>query len=431
MKVKNLKLLNFRGVAELYVDFTQQTTTFVGVNGVGKSTVLDALAIALSHLVWRLNGQPQKSRPISLDDIRIGADFARIEINVELRNKTIQWGIVTNRKKGTYENLIRKSDLEELNDAVENLNFEWDHIETDLQEAYDLPLAVYYDVNRAVLDIPMRVREKQKNNFLEVYHDALDHGGADFKGFFIWFRNREDFENEQFRDNPIFRDRGLAAAKLAIEEFTGFDDLRVRRNPLRMTLKKGESVLNVAQLSDGEKSMLALVGDLARRLNVLNPSLENTNHGKGVVIIDEIDLHLHPGWQREIVSKLEKTFPNCQFIISTHSAQVIGELLPESVKLLRDGKLLGNAERSIGLSSSEILEELMGTNSRNSVFHAKVTQIERAIQDEKYSDARVDLKLLRSDFGELPEVLRLEESLEWFDPTDKMDSDPIGRGDAD
>ncbi|WP_413163597.1 AAA family ATPase [Aeromonas salmonicida] len=422
MKVKNLRLLHFRGIKDLYVDITQNTTAFVGINGVGKSTILDALAIALSQLMWRLNGSPQKSRQIVPDDIQHGADFARIELTIELQGIDVRWATVTNRKKGTYTDPLRKSDLDALNEMVRQIT-----IRSDGQNN-SMPLAVYYDVNRAALDIPIRVREQLKNNSYEVYRDALDHGGADFKRFFIWFRNCEDYENEQRRDNSNFRERSLEAVRSAISVFTAFNNLRIRRSPLRMTVVKQGIEFNVAQLSDGERNMLALVGDLARRLSILNPILQEPNHGSGVAIIDEIDLHLHPGWQREVVSKLESTFPNCQFLISTHSPQVVGELQPESVMLLRDGNLLGHALRSIGLSSGEILEELMNGKARNVPFQDKIQYIERFIEDEKYPEARSELTSLKNKFGDMPDILRLEESLEWWDPIDveRSSSEDLG-----
>jgi predicted ATP-binding protein involved in virulence len=207
--------------------------------------------------------------------------------------------------------------------------------------------------------------------------------------------------------------------------FTGFSGVKVRRAPkMRMVVVKGGEEFNVLQLSDGERNMLALLGDLSRRLSVLNPELANPNEGAGVVLIDEIDLHLHPGWQREVVANLEKTFPNCQFIISTHSPQVVGELLPESVKRLREGKLLAPVSRSYGLSSGEVLEELMNGRDRNASLQEQARGIERAIEEERYSDARAALTRLRGQFGAIPEVLRLEESIEWFDPTEKVDVPP-------
>lgn len=417
MKVTQLRFLNFRGIQALSIDFTQRTTAFIGVNGVGKSTILDALAIALSQLTWRMNGHAQKARPIALDDIYQGADFARIEITVELHGKPVSWAIATNRKKSASIDPLRKSQLDTLNEAIKALTL------SAPEGLHDRPLAVYYDVNRAVLDVPMRVREKLQHNASEVYQDALEHGGADFKRFFIWFRSFEDAENEMRIDRPTFRDLGLQAARQAILTFTGFEDVRIRRKPrMRMTVSKGGVEFSVLQLSDGERNMLALAGDLSRRLSVLNPELANPNDGAGVVLIDELDLHLHPRWQREAVAKLQTTFPNCQFIVTTHSPQVVGELLPESVMLLRDGRLLGHASRTLGLSSGEVLEELMQGTARNREFQSGIVQVERAIEDECYEQARQDLTTLRETYGTLPEVLRLEESLEWSDPSEKVEA---------
>jgi predicted ATP-binding protein involved in virulence len=272
-----------------------------------------------------------------------------------------------------------------------------------------LPLAVYYDVNRAALDVPLRVKEKLAHNTHEVYQDALDHGGADFKRFFIWFRNFEDAENEARTDNAEFRDRGLEAARTAIATFTGFEGVRVRRKPkMRMTVSKGGGEFNVLQLSDGERNMLALVGDMARRLSVLNPGLENPNEGAGVVLIDEIDLHLHPRWQREVMGKLAKTFPNCQFFISTHSPQVIGELKPESVVLLRDGQFVGHPQATFGLTSGQVLEEVMEALSRTSTVKERIDAIFASLERGVLGHARQLIDELKQDAPDVPELAGAE-----------------------
>lgn len=105
-----------------------------------------------------------------------------------------------------------------------------------------------------------------------------------------------------------------------------FDELQVKRNPLRLAVKKNGREYSVDQLSDGEKCTLALIGDLARRLALANQNSENPLAGSGIVLIDEIELHMHPSWQRKVFPVLRKTFPNIQFIVTTHSPQVLGEV---------------------------------------------------------------------------------------------------------
>ena len=92
-----------------------------------------------------------------------------------------------------------------------------------------------------------------------------------------------------------------------------------------MLVDKHGVSLDLSQLSDGERSFLAMICDLGRRLAMANPDrqvLSDPLHGAGVVLIDELELHLHPKWQREVRQKLRKTFPNIQFIATTHSMRV-------------------------------------------------------------------------------------------------------------
>jgi predicted ATP-binding protein involved in virulence len=145
---------------------------------------------------------------------------------------------------------------------------------------------------------------------------------------------------------------------------------------------------------------------------VLNPSLANSNEGRGAVLIDEIDLHLHPRWQREVVGKLESTFPHCQFILSTHSPQIVGELKAASVMLLKDGALLGHAERALGLSSGEVLEELMEGRARNESIASQVTKVRDLIDEDRLDAAQAILEQLRTEVGDIPDVLEAQSAIQ-------------------
>ncbi|SEC48453.1 DUF2813 domain-containing protein [Pseudomonas marginalis] len=413
MQIKRFTLVNFRGIEHMELDFEgKKTVALVGVNGVGKSSILDALAITLSNLTARIIDQTSKSRAISKDDIRIGADYSRLEVVTTLADEEVDWAIALNRRAGKHSK-DQSSDLIRLNKAVSPIETQAFNYDLVGGMRVELPLAVYYDVHRAVLDVPLRVREHLINAVTEGYDDALGHGGADFKRFFIWFRNQEDLENESSRDLPGYRDPELSAVRQAIETFTGFKDVRIRRKPtLRMTVLKDRLEFNVLQLSDGEKCLLAMVGDLARRLTLLNRQVAEPLKGKGVVLIDELDLHLHPAWQRTVVANLERTFPNCQFIITTHSPQILGELPAESVMLLKDGQYLGHPERSLGLRSGEVIEELMGGLAQNHNVSQQLRTIYLDLDDDNLESAQAKLANLREQVGKIPDVLEAQASID-------------------
>ena len=188
--------------------------------------------------------------------------------------------------------------------------------------------------------------------------------------------------------------------------------------------------LDVRQLSDGERGLLALVFDLARRLSQANPKLDDPlREGQGIVLIDELDLHLHPGWQRTVMAKLTKTFPNCQFIATTHSPQIIGECDPAGLILLtkEDENLVvaQDGHQGFGLDSSWILEHLMGTAPRNVSVQMQINCIEDAIEEGNLQLARESLADLRQTLhGDDGEVVRLEASINNLEAlADEVDSE--------
>ena len=180
-----------------------------------------------------------------------------------------------------------------------------------------------------------------------------------------------------------------------------------------MTVKKQDRELNVNQLSDGEKCLLAMVGDLARRLAIANPGLDDPLLGDGIVLIDEIELHLHPRWQRDIIPALKKTFPNCQFIVTTHSPQVISHVQPEGVFILErdesEGLIIMGAEGSYGRDSNSILEDLMEVPERPQKIKDSLQQLFKFIDDGNLEGAKELREELASEIGDdEPEFVRAD-----------------------
>lgn len=199
----------------------------------------------------------------------------------------------------------------------------------------------------------------------------------------------------------------------AIEKFIPeYKHLRVKRVPrAHMLIDKGGVSFNLDQLSDGEKSLVALVGDIARRLAIGNPQRNNPLEGEGVILIDEIDLHLHPSWQRLVIPKLLEVFPNCQFFISTHSPQVISHAKPESVFLLEqteEGLTYRKVDETYGMSLNRIVELVMDDESRPAVVHDELNRIFELIERGKIAEAKKLISSLREDMQTDPDLMRFE-----------------------
>jgi predicted ATP-binding protein involved in virulence len=417
MQIKKLELKNFARFENLVVDFAPQhdtqgnVTVFIGNNGSGKTAILKALALSLSWLVARIERERGSGSPISELDITNGMGFAQISLTVEEQGKAFQWTLAKTAKGSIKE---EESSLR----AVSKLaNTYRKRLADDAN--ISLPLIVYNPVERAVLDVPLKIRRQYNFKQLDGYADEFSQG-VDFRRFFEWFRYREDIENElqsnwyrEMLQEPlekriqIIEDTQLRAVRDAISSFIpNFSKLRIQRRPLRMLVnKKGDDKpLDILQLSQGEKSLMALVGDIARRLAMMNPALENPLHGEGVVMIDEIDMHLHPKWQRSIVQNLQNTFPNCQFIITTHSPAVISDSPNLLVYELNDGEVT-QLPNLYGMDVNMVLLQEMDTEVRNAQVQQQLNDLLNTIQFQELDSAKEKLaeleKQIRSDNLEL------------------------------
>jgi len=432
MRVKQLKMQSFRGIGDLTLDFDEEPTVLVGINGVGKSSILDCLAILLSHMISKIlcfSESKSRRKTIRLNDYSfpfLGSNNESkkaIPGKPELENRFFNEQDITNGSTKTNNKIeilleskifeISLSKNKEVNDEennTENTNTNLDFFE-DIENRWknnpqsNIPLAVYYSVKRDFFNVDLEIIDISSFKQIDAYDQALNGIKIGFHRFFQWFRSVEDLESEMLRDNRDYRDKQLEVVKKAISSLIPeFSNLRVRRSPtLRMTLQKSGEELIINQLSDGEKCLLAMVGDLARRLAIANPGLEDPLQGYGVVLIDEIELHLHPKWQRMIIPALTRTFPNCQFIVTTHSPQVISEVKPEGIYILKktdNGIIALRPESSYGRDSNRILEDLMDVPERPQKIQEKLLELFRLIDAGNLEGARQLRQQLAEKIGE-------------------------------
>jgi predicted ATP-binding protein involved in virulence len=447
MKIKHVKIKDFRGIDELNLDFSSDNiNVFIGVNGVGKSSVIDCLRLLLSMYinelreVFRYQKLQQSSegnyvtdhgsmvignvsggnivinnnsggnishysrkQKNEVDDIKNGASSSILKILVNHNHKDFAWSKSIVRDKDKFAELSDESGLTALiNEIVPSYSPD-----------FSIPLVLCYLVNRAVLDISLDLSDASNFTQLKAFDDSLTGAQTGFDEFFRWFRSLEDLENEERRDLPEYRDHRLEAVRKALPKFMPeFTNLRIRRAPLRMTVFKQDQELIINQLSDGEKCLLAMVSDLARRLAIANPGLSDPLQGEGIILIDEIELHFHPQWQRGILPTLSSTFPNCQFIVSTHSPQIVSDVQPDAIYLLQQthkGLTASHAMSSYGRDSNQILEDLMGVPDRPIHIKNGLQQLFRLIDDGNLDEAQQLKEQLEQQIGlDEPEFVKAD-----------------------
>ena len=404
---------------------TGNVTVFVGNNGAGKTSLLKSLATSLSWLVSRIRSETGNGSPIPELVIKNKKTSAAIDIEVfdeqgqsanpdaDEADHLFHWTIAKSRKGRIGEH---KSDLGDVTLLAEHYRYNLSH-----NHKSSLPLIAFYPVERAVVEIPLKIKNRHTFLQLDGYDDSLTQG-VDFRRFFEWFREREDSENESGISQEVFehfksilgngneeiiqklvaarassKDQQLTAVRNAISQFMPeFSNLRVRRKPrLHMSIDKDGTPLNVAQLSQGEKSLMVLVGDIARRLAMMNPELKNPLMGDGIVLIDEVDMHLHPQWQRNLVKQLTTTFPNCQFVLTTHSPLVISDSKEVLVYLI-DNNELTLLPSLFGQDANSVLLDVMDTDIRNALVNTQLNDLFDAIQEAKIEEAKSMLSELES-----------------------------------
>lgn len=404
MIIKRLNYTNYRGLKSGSIDFDARLTVVAGKNGSGKSSVLQAVATAVSWIVARIKSEKGVGQYI--DDLSVTNGHQNAQIIAEF-DEFGEVSIPNKAKSGLPKRFA--IDLNALRSYSNNIREQLD--ETNLKSS--VPVFALYGVKRAVIDIPLRIRNTEEH-MLETYKDCLN-GAAKFRDFFMWFRNQEDLENEIRLDegNENFSSRELGAFRRAMQNFMPeYTNVRVRRKPLRMTVKKEGEELNVAQLSDGEKIYLALIGDLCRRLVLANPTLEDPLKGKGIVMIDEVDLHLHPKWQGEIAERLTNVFENIQFIITTHSSQVINRVATDKLRLLGDGTVY-TADYGYGMPTEVVLKDIMGVeNEQPKVVVETIGNVYKALAEgdaERAQQFTMQLETMVPNHPELTRIRRIVE----------------------
>lgn len=422
MQINRITIQNFRCFESFEAKFHKELTVIVGNNGSGKSTLLDAVSIAVGTFLAGFDGM--SSPGIAKDDaLNKCYDMGSVvELQPQFPVSIGASGIVAGtsiawkRELRSAEGKTTVVDAKEMTAVSTALQSQVRNGEKPL-----LPLISYYGTGR----LWAQKREKKSSELMSFnrqmgYVDCLD-AASNEKMMRKWFEKMTLQSATNGTPTPE-----LIAVKSAIVQcfqgITGFDDVDVQFNldthELDILYRNEGSERErypMKELSDGYKNTLSMVADIAYRMAVLNPWLldQVLSETTGIVLIDEIDLHLHPQWQQRIIGDLRTIFPKVQFIVSTHAPLVINSVKKENLLILTDQQASEPQNEIFGRDANAILNSIMGVNERPDKIKQMFQTVYDAIDEQRYDDAAATLRQIEDKIGSAdPELTSAQISLE-------------------
>ena len=332
MRIDKLHIQNFKGFEDKTFEFKEQFTVFIGDNAKGKTSVLDALAIAAGSFFLGIEGIPPRKiekgeiRSITIDGQPKPQTPVIIEASGHIDNKAIQWKRDISNKKTTHKQAtaIRTIAAQKLSDSRK-------------RSGVQFPIIAYYGTGRLWAEHEkVKVKEvsfqRQDEGVTMAYKNSLSAKSSN-KEFLSWIKTQEDTIAKFAQPLDSAHLKAFKQAILALMPNNTWQDMAFDRKQDELmgifTDDKGvKNKLAFSQLSDGYRNAISLAADIAYRCIQLNPSLGErvVLDTKGIVLIDEIDMHLHPNWQRHFINDLKKAFPEIQFVVTTHAPAIVQSL---------------------------------------------------------------------------------------------------------
>ena len=405
MRIDRIKLHNYKRFGVFEVGLDPQFNLFVGDNASGKTTILDAITVGLDSWFIGMKGV-QGTGSIDQQEVHVvpyphgdvvsfEKQFpSQVECEGVVMGRGVSWSRELARDRGRTTTVEAK-DLAAIAAEADDL--------VRQGKTVTLPLVCTYGTERLWYETPQRKRASKKEPAKQ-YPSRFD-GYRNCTTFEIqetdllkWIRAEVSASQQRRMETTA-----LTVIKRAIidcvedAEDVYYDE---RYQELIVVMKEmGPQMFS--NLSDGQRVMLTLIGDLTRRALTLNPHLEKDvlKQTPGVVSIDELDLHLHPRWQRRVIHDLKRTFPMVQFIATTHSPQLVGEALPHEIRIL-EGDAATTPSRSFGIDSSRILEEVMHVSRRNEGTKELLSKMADEIDREDLGEAKRTLGVVEEKLGQ-------------------------------
>lgn len=411
MHLLALHLENFRGFERLDLTFEPDVTVLIGGNGAGKSAVLEAIKVAFGsffasipqvadqaieaeqvrRVVYDLNGvlDLQEQWPVTVGAL---LDVEGEDETGLLPGISLEW----QRQRSGRGGRTQWSGDTEMRDWAARL-----HQRVQRGELVRLPLFAFYGTGRLWKQKRITSASRGIGTRFDGYSAWHDIASSE-QLLTDWMYGQRLVELEAREHDPTASEPRLSAVTRAVCDcIEGVTRFWVDFKRQEIQLERNGAVESFAMLSDGYRNMVAMVADIAQRAATLNPHLGSAaaRETAGIVLIDEIELHLHPGWQRTVIPSLRRAFPRLQFIATTHSPQVVSTLRREQVRLLDNNRLVDAALFVEGRATNELLTDVFGVPERPPEMERELEALFRLLDQEAYAPARAKLAELEARLG--------------------------------
>lgn len=445
--LKSLELYEFRRFRDVKLDFDEKITVLIGNNGAGKTSIADAIVKSLSWFNNNFIKSNVNGKKIVESDINVNAsDYSQLVSQFSVGNTDVELSLVgvSPGFSGSISSSVATA--KQIADMYRILASDC---------SFPIPVFAFYSVERSSVHIPKSAsdtysEEKRRsrftplknsleaasqleefaNSYIELFNLAEGEENPEVKKVKQLINSLKELIDTVDDNSNLIKQLEVEQRKLsslvskgsfkygnllkivnkAVESLVpDVQGLRVDRSSgkARVLAENFGNTVTLSQLSQGQKCLVALTGDLALRMVEVNSGMDNPLEGVGIVIIDEIELHLHPMWQQEVISGLEKTFPNVQFIITTHSPQVLSTVDKKCIRQIYfDDNSLPEIKTPLfqtkGVTSSSVLARIMDTDSvPENLREAKLAKVfYEYLESDNEVKAKEALEPIKRHFGE-------------------------------
>ena len=400
MLIKSITISNFKGIEECNLKLKPGMNLIIGDNGFGKTSILEAISVCLGGFIAGFGDVTTKH--FTKEEIRIvlehtgSASYNKrymtpisVECEAEIEGEMFKW----KRRKNSLEAARSTVEPRDVSKKAFSMANEKNHV---------LPVLSY----QSTAIMWMQKREASEDVFSKEFYRTVGYEGclseaSNVKMMMNWVRRMERIEWKNKKEVVEYKAVKYILCRFMNLMESGVTKVEYDEISDELVFSTKERSLPIRNLSSGYQSLIWMVLDIAYRMAVLNPDLlDKICETPGVVLIDELDMHLHPKWQWRIVNALKTIFPNVQFVAATHSPIIISSCKKDNLITIHEDGSISYTRTPYGLDVNETLNSVQRSYTMAEDVEMLFRKFYHSLDAEEYIEAEKQLQELGQMAGE-------------------------------